>query len=277
MQEKHAMSEARARERDVVPTRVDTDVLVVGASPAGAAMALALSTLGVDHVVTTRYASLAAEPRPAALLRQRPAGSGRARAGQPVTDVRHAAEPDGAAADQGSRPEGFAAALPDRVPRARRGRRRCHPDSEGRHLALYGPWLAGATPGVTTMGLHHKLCHSLGGTLNLLHVDTHTVVLPYVLAFNTPALDADTLAVLTDVLGSGRDQSQPADTLRGLGADLGARMSLSALGADRAALRDIAAQAADSPYSNPRTASEAEIAALLDLAWLGAPPETDPV
>lgn len=43
--------------------RVETDVLVVGTDPAGATMALALATYGVDHVVITRYASLAAEPR----------------------------------------------------------------------------------------------------------------------------------------------------------------------------------------------------------------------
>ncbi len=45
------------------PPAVTTDVLVVGSGPAGAAMALALATLGVDHLVVTRYDSLAAEPR----------------------------------------------------------------------------------------------------------------------------------------------------------------------------------------------------------------------
>ena len=47
----------------VRPPAVTTDVVVVGSGPAGAAMALALAGLDVDHVVVTRYDSLAAEPR----------------------------------------------------------------------------------------------------------------------------------------------------------------------------------------------------------------------
>ncbi|NMO88627.1 FAD-dependent monooxygenase [Actinomycetospora sp. TBRC 11914] len=45
------------------PPAVTTDVVVVGSGPAGAAMALALARSGVDHLVVTRYDSLAAEPR----------------------------------------------------------------------------------------------------------------------------------------------------------------------------------------------------------------------
>ncbi|NKX52432.1 maleylacetate reductase, partial [Arthrobacter deserti] len=39
-------------------------------------------------------------------------------------------------------------------------------------------------------GIHHKLCHVLGGTFNLPHAQAHAAVLPYVLAFNTPAAPA---------------------------------------------------------------------------------------
>ena len=61
-------------------------------------------------------------------------------------------------------------------------------DPEARSNALYGSWLCGACLGATTMSLHHKLCHALGGTLNLPHAQTHTVVLPHALAFNQPGL-----------------------------------------------------------------------------------------
>ncbi|MGV9498707.1 FAD-dependent oxidoreductase [Streptomyces sp. NPDC003642] len=44
-------------------TVVETDVLIVGSGPAGAAAALALSTYGVPHIVVTRYAHLADTPR----------------------------------------------------------------------------------------------------------------------------------------------------------------------------------------------------------------------
>src|SRR5262245_20772905 len=50
--------------------------------------------------------------------------------------------------------------------------------------ALYGAWLAGTCLGTVKMGLHHKLCHTLGGTFGLPHAETHAVVLPHVVAFN---------------------------------------------------------------------------------------------
>jgi len=51
-------------------------------------------------------------------------------------------------------------------------------DLDARARAQYGACL-----GATTMSLHHKLCHALGGTLDLPHAPTHTVVLPHVLAY----------------------------------------------------------------------------------------------
>ena len=67
---------------------------------------------------------------------------------------------------------------------------------------LYGAWLAGACLGATTMGLHHKLCHVLGGTFGLPHAPTHAVVLPHVAAFNLPAAP-DAAAALGRALGDG--------------------------------------------------------------------------
>lgn len=57
---------------------------------------------------------------------------------------------------------------------------------EGRDLALYGAYLAAVSFASAGSGLHHKLCHTLGGTFNLPHAQTHATVLPYVLAFNAP-------------------------------------------------------------------------------------------
>ncbi|MBN7130700.1 iron-containing alcohol dehydrogenase, partial [Burkholderia multivorans] len=37
-------------------------------------------------------------------------------------------------------------------------------DREMRSRALYGAWLAGTCLGAVGMALHHKLCHTLGGT-----------------------------------------------------------------------------------------------------------------
>src|ERR1700754_856415 len=60
-------------------------------------------------------------------------------------------------------------------------------DPNARTEALYGAWLCGVCLGATTMGLHHKICHVLGGSLDLPHAATHAVVLPYVLGLNQAA------------------------------------------------------------------------------------------
>ena len=70
--------------------------------------------------------------------------------------------------------------------------------------AQYGAWLCGAVLGATTMSLHHKLCHTLGGTLDLPHAQTHTVVLPHVLAYNAPAAP-QAVTALSRALGGADD------------------------------------------------------------------------
>lgn len=57
-------------------------------------------------------------------------------------------------------------------------------DIAARGDALYGAWLAGWTLGTTGMGIHHKICHTLGGTFDLPHAQTHAAVIPYSTAFN---------------------------------------------------------------------------------------------
>src|SRR3954465_3714077 len=61
---------------------------------------------------------------------------------------------------------------------------------EGREQTLYGAYLAAVAFASAGSGLHHKICHVLGGMFNLPHAQTHAVVLPYVLAFNAPAVPA---------------------------------------------------------------------------------------
>ncbi len=60
-------------------------------------------------------------------------------------------------------------------------------DIGARADALYGAWLCGTVLGNVGMALHHKLCHTLGGTLNLPHAEVHTIVLPHAIAFNAGA------------------------------------------------------------------------------------------
>ena len=61
-------------------------------------------------------------------------------------------------------------------------------ERRAREQALYGCYLAGVAFASAGSGLHHKICHVLGGTFNLPHAETHSVVLRYVAALNLPAV-----------------------------------------------------------------------------------------
>ena len=73
-------------------------------------------------------------------------------------------------------------------------------DVDARGTLLYGACLSGMALGATSAGLHHKLCHVLGGRFNLVHADAHSVILPHAIAFNAPALPAE-MARLAAALG----------------------------------------------------------------------------
>lgn len=141
-------------------------------------------------------------------------------------------------------------------------------DPEARSRALYGAWLCGATLGATTMSLHHKLCHSLGGTLNLPHAQTHTVVLPHVLAFNQSAAP-DAAAALDRALPGSGDLARRLWDLEGA---LGAPRSLSELGMAKEDIERIAEEVTSRSYGNPRPITLDAVTAILSAAWAGEAP-----
>ena len=145
-------------------------------------------------------------------------------------------------------------------------------DLEARAEAQYGAWLCGAVLAATTMSLHHKLCHTLGGTLDLPHAQTHTVVLPHALAYNQPAAP-DAVAALSRALGG---TSDPARELWELAGRLDAPRSLAGLGMQEADISGIAelavAEGGGSSYRNPRPVTRGGVEALLRAAWAGDAP-----
>jgi maleylacetate reductase len=147
-------------------------------------------------------------------------------------------------------------------------------DLAARGEAQYGAWLCGAVLAATTMSLHHKLCHTLGGTLDLPHAQTHTVVLPHALAYNAPSAP-DAVAALSRALGGAPD---PARELWELTDRLGAPRSLAELGMVEDDIPRIAELAvagrAGSSYRNPRPVTREGVTALLEAAWSGRPPGT---
>ncbi|MGE4425812.1 MAG: maleylacetate reductase [Solirubrobacteraceae bacterium] len=93
--------------------------------------------------------------------------------------------------------------------------------------ALYGAWLCGSCLGSTAMGIHHALCHALGGTLDLPHAQTHAVVLPVVLELQRTR-DPDAIAAYAEAAGTAPDG--PADALRDLARRGGVPTTLAQLG-----------------------------------------------
>jgi alcohol dehydrogenase class IV len=138
---------------------------------------------------------------------------------------------------------------------------------EARSKALYGAWLGGISLGAVGMALHHKLCHTLGGTYNLPHAETHTVVLPHATAYNAPAAPL-AMARVARALASG----SAAEGLYDLAASLGAPLSLAAIGMKADALDQAAEIAVENPYYNPRPVTKDGIRALLQSAFEGRRP-----
>ncbi|WP_020495863.1 maleylacetate reductase [Sciscionella marina] len=138
----------------------------------------------------------------------------------------------------------------------------------GREQALYGAYLAAVAFASAGSGLHHKICHVLGGKYNLPHAQTHAVVLPYVLAFNAPNAP-EAARRLAEAFG--------ADTalagLQALRARLGAPAALRDQGLAEADLSEaVEAILAAVPEDNPTKATGDNLAALIRAAWEGSEP-----
>ncbi|MFD7996791.1 maleylacetate reductase [Streptomyces mexicanus] len=139
-------------------------------------------------------------------------------------------------------------------------------DPVPRSGALYGAWLAGTCLGATSMSLHHKLCHILGGTFDLPHAPTHAVLLPYVLAYNLPAAPA-AAAALCGALGC----DDPVAAVQTMTGSMGAASSLRELGLPKEGIEAVVEQAMSQPYANPREVDRGELHVLLHAAFEGAP------
>lgn len=141
-----------------------------------------------------------------------------------------------------------------------------------RELGQYGAWLCGTVLGAAAMGLHHKICHTLGGSFNLPHAETHTVMLPHTLAYNA-AHAPDAMSRAARALGLQPSQgAQVPATLYRLMVDSGAPLSLQSLGMPLDGLDRVAEIAVQNPYPNPRALDRAALRAMLQQAYDGTEP-----
>ncbi|RZT86622.1 maleylacetate reductase [Pseudonocardia sediminis] len=138
---------------------------------------------------------------------------------------------------------------------------------DARAEVMQGAWLAGWCLASATMSLHHKLCHTLGGTFDLPHAPTHANVLAHVLAFNLPAAPAAD-AALREALGT---DDVPA-RVHALVAELGAARSLADLGLPADGVERVVELATADPYANPRPVTPEGVRAILAAAFTGASP-----
>lgn len=139
---------------------------------------------------------------------------------------------------------------------------------DGRERALYGAYLSAVAFASAGSGLHHKICHVLGGMFDLPHAQTHAVVLPHVLAFNAPAAP-EAAERIAAAFGS-------ADALTGLTVlreRLDAPVALRDYGMQEGGIAQAAAAVVEvAPADNPTPVTIDNITELLHAAWEGADP-----
>jgi maleylacetate reductase len=117
------------------------------------------------------------------------------------------------------------------------------------------------------MALHHKLCHTLGGSFNLPHAQTHTIVLPHALAYNRQAAP-EAMKRIARALGSDDAATGIYELAKRCGAPLGLKdIGMAAEDVSKAA--DIASS---NPYWNPRPIERDALLELLQNAFDGVAP-----
>jgi alcohol dehydrogenase class IV len=138
----------------------------------------------------------------------------------------------------------------------------------GRELTLYGAYLSAAAFASAGSGLHHKICHVLGGRYDLPHAPTHAVVLPYVLALNGPyAPEAERR------LAAAFGAPTALEGLQALRVRLRAPRALRDYGFEESMIRHAAAAILPAvPDSNPADVTTADLERLLHQAYQGVDP-----
>jgi maleylacetate reductase len=141
-------------------------------------------------------------------------------------------------------------------------------DVDGRERTLHGAYLAAVAFASAGSGLHHKICHVLGGMYDLPHAQTHAVVLPHVLAFNAPSVP-ETERRLAQAFGA----QTAVEGLRRLRAEVDAPRALRDLGVREAGIpAAVDAVLAAVPDRQPTPVTRANLQELLHRAWEGVEP-----
>lgn len=140
----------------------------------------------------------------------------------------------------------------------------------GRERTLYGTYLSAVAFSSAGSGLHHKICHVLGGMYDLPHAQTHSVVLPYVLAFNASAAPE-----AEQRIAAAFGAESAIEGLQRLRHDVDAPKALRDYGLEEADADNAVQAVLDVvPDSNPRPVTAHDLRRLLRSAWAGTDPST---
>ncbi len=145
-------------------------------------------------------------------------------------------------------------------------------DLEARGDALYGAWLAGWILGTCGMGVHHKICHTLGGTYNLPHAPSHSAVIAYATQYNQEDAPQAMAAIVRAFNCAGRPATDAASAVWDLARDIGAPVSLERIGFDGAAIDEATEIVVAGKPINPRAVDAGGVRSLLTAAYVGARP-----
>lgn len=140
-------------------------------------------------------------------------------------------------------------------------------DVMAREKTLRGAYACGAVLGQVGMALHHKLCHTLGGSFDLPHADTHAIILPHAIHYNAQAVPGP-LKPITDIFGG----TAPGPALHAFATKMNAPLALQDLGVTQDNLDHAADLATQKPYPNPAPITRDGIRQLLQAAWTGTAP-----
>ena len=141
---------------------------------------------------------------------------------------------------------------------------------DARASCLYGAWLCAMVLENAEMALHHKLCHTLGGSFNLPHAQMHAVILPHAIAYNARSSPDASRRILRALQAP---NVSPATALHDLAQRLGAPLSLRELGMSKDDLGAAARIAMQNPYWNPVPLTYEGLNSLLCRAYEGSKPD----
>ena len=140
-------------------------------------------------------------------------------------------------------------------------------DLEARSDVLGGAYLAGAAFAAAGGGIHHKICHVLGGAYDLPHAEMHTVILPHALAFKAVAIPA-AIERMARALGCDNVPGAIFD----LAVAIGARTSLAEIGMSEANIPEATRLIVEAVPQHDPPVSESSVRGLLERAYRGSRP-----